>query len=87
MTEEEIKAEMAKPEFVALQKLQWFLMLSLFEQVLNKDEIFSTEQDREATREIFRTIHNQVFNKEDKSFEDLVSIKPKKLVTKPDLIV
>jgi len=85
--EQAIKEEMEKPIFVALHALNWFLLLSLFEQVLNKDDIFSTEQDREASRETFRTIHNQVFNKEDKNFADLVAIKPKKLVTKPDLIV
>lgn len=85
--EQEMLKEMEKPIFVALNGLNWFLMLSLFEQVLKLDNVFATEQDREASRETFRTIHNQVFNKEDKSFEDLVSIKPKKLVTKPDLIV
>jgi hypothetical protein len=87
MTEQEMQAEMEKPIFVALHGLNWFLVLSLFEQVLNKDEIFSTNQDRESAREIFRSIHNQVFNKEDKSLVDLLSIKPKKLITKPDLIL
>jgi hypothetical protein len=87
MTEQEMQAEMEKPIFVALHGLNWFLVLSLFEQVLNKDDIFSTNQDREAAREIFRSIHNQVFNKEDKSLVDLLSIKPKKLITKPDLIL
>jgi hypothetical protein len=87
MTEQEMQAEMEKPIFVALHGLNWFLVLSLFEQVLNKDDIFSTNQDREAAREIFKSIHNQVFNKEDKSLVDLLSIKPKKLITKPDLIL
>lgn len=87
MTEQEMKAEMEKPIYVALHGLNWFLVLSLFEQVLNKDEIFATEQDKEVSREIFKTIHNQVFNKEDKSLIDLLSVKPKKLITKPDLIV
>ena len=82
-----MQAEMEKPIFVALHGLNWFLVLSLFEQVLNKDDIFSTNQDREAAREIFKSIHNQVFNKEDKSLVDLLSIKPKKLITKPDLIL
>jgi len=85
--EQAMKEEMEKPIFVALNGLNWFLMLSLFEQVLNKDDIFATEQDREASRETFRTIHNQVFNKQDSSFENLVAIKPKKLIKKPDLIV
>lgn len=85
--EQQMQDEMAKPIFVAMNGLNWFLVLSLFEQVLNKDDVFSTQQDREASREIFKTIHNQVFNKEDKSFADLVDIKPKKLITKPDLIV
>jgi hypothetical protein len=87
MTEQEMQAEMEKPIFVALHGLNWFLVLSLFEQVLNKDDIFATNQDREAGREIFKSIHNQVFNKEDKSLVDLLSIKPKKLITKPDLIL
>jgi hypothetical protein len=87
MTEQEMQAEMEKPIYVALHGLNWFLLLSLFEQVLNKDDIFSTTQDRESAREIFRSIHNQAFNKEDKSLVDLLSIKPKKLITKPDLIL
>ena len=78
---------MDKPVMVALSGLNWFLLLSLFEQVLNKDDIFATEQDREASRNTFKSIHNQVFNKEDKSLIDLLSIKPKKLITKPDLIL
>ena len=87
MTEQEMQAEMEKPIFVALHGLNWFLVLSLFEQILNKDDIFATTQDREAARVIFKSIHNQVFNKEDKSLVDLLSIKPKKLIIKPDLIV
>ena len=87
MTEQEMIAEMDKPVMVALSGLNWFLLLSLFEQVLNKDDIFATEQDREASRNTFKSIHNQVFNKEDKSLIDLLSVKPKKLITKPDLIV
>jgi hypothetical protein len=87
MTEQEMQAEMEKPIFVALHGLNWFLVLSLFEQILNKDDIFATTQDREAAREIFKSIHNQVFNKEDKSLVDLLSIKPKKIITKPDLII
>lgn len=87
MTEQEMITEMDKPIMVALSGLNWFLVLALFEQVLNADNIFATEQDREASRNTFKSIHNQVFNKEDKSLIDLLSIKPKKLITKPDLIV
>jgi hypothetical protein len=87
MTEQEMQAEMQKPIMVALNGLNWFLVLSLFESILNKDDIFSTEQDREASRETFKSIHNQVFNKEDKNLIDLLSVKPKKLITKPDLIL
>lgn len=87
MTENEMKAEMEKPIMVALNGLNWFLVLSLFDQVLKMDGVFATEQDREASRETFKSIHNQVFNKEDKSLIDLLSIKPKKLITKPDLIL
>ncbi len=86
MTETEMKEEMSKPIMVALDSLNWFLVLSLFEQVLKMDNVFVTEQDREASRGIFTSIHNQVFNKEDKSLIDLLSLKPKKLITKPDLI-
>lgn len=87
MNEQEMKKEMEKPIMVALHGLNWFLVLSLFEQVLDKDDVFVTQQDREASREIFKSIHNQVFGKEDKALIDLLSIKPKKLITKPDLIV
>lgn len=87
MTENEMQAEMEKPIYVAMVGLNWFLILSLFEKVLAMDDVFKTEQDREASREIFKTIHNQAFNKEDKSLADLLTIKPKKLVTKPDLIL
>ena len=87
ITEQEMKAEMSKPIMVALPALNWFLVLSLFEQILNKDEIFATQQDREASRDIFKSIHNQVFNKEDKSLIDMLSVKPKKIITKPDLVL
>lgn len=87
MTEQEMQEEMAKPIYVAMTGLQWFLVLSLFERVLAMDNVFSTEQDREASREIFKTMHNQAFNKEDKSLADLLTIKPKKLITKPDIIL
>lgn len=87
LSKEEMESEMKKPVYVALEGIKWFLVLSLFEQVLNKDDIFATEQDREASREIFRSIHNQAFNKEDTALVDLLAIKPKKLITKPDLIL
>lgn len=87
MTEQEIQQEMAKPVYVAMTGLQWFLVLSLFEKVLSMDNVFATEQDREASRETFKTIHNQAFNKEDKALADILTIKPKKLITKPDLIL
>ena len=87
MTEQEMAAEMEKPIYVALHGLNWFLLLSLFERVLIMDDVFSTEQDRESSRAMFKTIHNQVFNKEDKQLADLLTIKPKKLITKPDLIL
>jgi hypothetical protein len=87
MTEQEMKAEMDKPIYVAMHGLNWFLVLSLFERVLTLDSVFSTEQDRESSRELFQTIHNQVFNKEDKQLADILTIKPKKLITKPDLIL
>jgi hypothetical protein len=87
MTEQEIIAEMEKPIYVAMHGLNWFLVLSLFERVLSMDGVFSTDQDREACREIFKTMHNQAFNKEDKQLADILTIKPKKLITKPDLIL
>ena len=78
---------MEKPIYVAMHGLNWFLVLSLFERVLDMDDVFSTEQDREACRAIFKTVHNQAFNKEDKTLADILTIKPKKLITKPDLLV
>jgi hypothetical protein len=87
MNEQEMQAEMEKPIYVALHGLNWFLLLSLFERVLTLDGVFSTEQDRESSRAIFQTIHNQAFNKEDKQLADILTIKPKKLIVKPDLIV
>jgi hypothetical protein len=87
MTEQEMAAEMEKPIYVAMHGLNWFLLLSLFEKVLTMDDVFSTEQDRESCRAIFKTVHNQAFNKEDKTLADILTIKPKKLITKPDLIL
>ena len=87
MTKEEMEAEMAKPIYVAMDGLSWFLVLSLFEKVLSMDDVFSTEQDREASRKMFQTMHNQAFNKEDKQLADILTIKPKKLITKPDIIL
>jgi len=86
MTEQEIIAEMEKPVMVALNGLNWFLLLSLLDQVISMDNVFSTEQDRESVRNTVKSIHNQVFNKEDKSLIDLLSVKPKKIITKPDII-
>ena len=80
-------AEMEKPIYVAMHGLNWFLVLSLFERVLSMDGVFSTDQDKEACREIFKTMHNQAFNKKDKTLADILTIKPKKLITKPDLIL
>lgn len=87
LTESEMHDEMRKPIYVAMGGLQWFLLLALFEQVLDMDNVFASEQDREASREIFKTIHNQSLNKEDKNLADILTIKPKKLITKPDLIL
>jgi hypothetical protein len=87
MNEQEMQAEMEKPIYVAMHGLNWFLLLSLFERVLEMDGVFSTEQDRESCRNMFKTIHNQAFNKEDKQLADILTIKPKKIITKPDLIV
>lgn len=79
--------EMKKPAMVTLHYLNWYLLLALFEQVLNMDNVFATEQDREACRETFKSIHNQVYNKEDKSLIDLLTIPPKKIITMPDIIM
>ncbi len=87
MITDEMREEMEKPVMVALHSLNWFLVLSLFEQVLKMDNVFATEHDREVSRETFKSIHNQVFNKKDKSLIDLLSVSPKKLITKPDLII
>ena len=87
ITEQEIIAEMEKPVMVALNGLNWFLILSLLDQVLKMDNVFATEQDRESVRNTVKFIHNQVFNKEDKSLIDLLSIKPKKLIVKKDLVL
>jgi hypothetical protein len=86
MTEQEMQAEMEKPIYVAMPGLSWFLVLSLFERVLAMGDVFSTEQDRESCRALFQTIHNQAFNKEDKQLADLLTLKPKKIITRPDLL-
>ena len=87
MTEQDAIAEMEKPIMVALNGLNWFLVLSLMDQVLKMDNVFATEQDRESVRSTVKSIHNQVFNKEDKSLIDLLTVKPKKLIVKPDIIL
>lgn len=87
MTEQDAIAEMEKPIMVALNGLNWFLVLSLMDQVLKMDNVFATEQDRESVRNTVKSIHNQVFNKEDKSLIDLLTVKPKKLIVKPDIIL
>ena len=56
-----------------------FIAVFCLRELLTLDSVFATEQDRESSRGMFQTIHNQVFNKEDKQLADILTIKPKKV--------
>lgn len=94
-TEDQAILEMQKPVGVALMPLEWFVLLSFFDFIAKLDEdvinsIFSSKEDFESVMKVASTIHNQAFPPKKDNLEELaktLEIKPKKLITKPDLIL
>lgn len=90
MTENEMIAEMSKPIGAAIDATSWFLILGFINYAIEKDNMFSSVQDKEAIANTAKRLHDQVFPpKKDNSeeFADVLMLKPKKLITKPDLIL
>lgn len=94
-TEDQAILEMQKPVGVALMPLEWFVMLAFFDHLCTLDEdklngIFSSQEDFNSIMKIARTIHDQAFPQKKDNLEELaeiLEIKPKKLITKPDIII
>ena len=90
MTEEEMKLEMQKPIIVAATGLEWFLLLSFVDMAMTKDEMFSSEEDRNNLSILAKRLHDQAFPMAEDNVQGLakvLEIKPKKLIVKPDLIL
>ncbi len=90
ITEELIQQEMAKLIGGALTALEWFLVLSFINQAMNKDEMFVNEEDRIALSNVVKRLHDQIFpapKSDAEILEEKLTVKPKKLITKPDIII
>jgi len=90
INEELIQQEMTKLHGGALTALEWFLVLSFIDQAMNKDEMFANEQDKEALANVVTRLHDQIFpapKSDAEILEEKLAVKPKKLITKPDIIL
>jgi hypothetical protein len=93
--EEQTILEMQKPVGVALMPLEWFLLLAFFDHLSKKDEqiltsVFSSQEDFDSLMKVAETIHRQAFPPKKSNIEELeesLKVKPKKLITKPDLVL
>lgn len=85
-----IEKEMQSPVGGALTGLEWFLLFSFVDFAMKKDEMFSSEEDRENLAFVVKRLHDQIFPPKKSNIEELeqsLAIKPKKILTAPDLIV
>lgn len=90
INEELIQIEMQKQKGGALTAIEWFLLFSFVDQAMAKDGMFATPQDRDALSKTVSRLHDQIFPKPKEYREELaekLAVKPKKIITKPDLIV
>lgn len=93
--EDQAILEMQKPVGVALMPLEWFVLLAFFDHLgkLDQDKlnlIFSSKEDFDGVMKVAETIHRQAFPPKKDNLEALaetLEIKPKKLITKPDLVL
>jgi len=90
ITEELIKQEMQKMIGGALTTMEWFLVFSFLDMAMNKDEMFASKEDMEALMKTVKRLHDQVFPPAKEAIvelEEKLAVKPKKIFTKPDLIL
>lgn len=90
MEEDTLKKEMQKPIGAAITPIEWFLIFSFIDHAMKQDNMFSSEEDREALSNTVKRIHDQVFppKKDNLSqLEDMLGIKPKKLITSDTEII
>lgn len=90
INEELIQIEMQKPIGGALTALEWFLLFTFIDHALQKDDMFASDQDRGSLGITVKRLHDQIFppkKDESEAFAEKLAVKPKKLITKPDLIV
>lgn len=93
--EDQAILEMQKPVGVALMPLEWFVLLAFFDHLSKKDQnvlesIFSSQEDFNSIMKVCETIHRQAFPPKKDNLEALaetLEIKPKKIITKPDLVL
>jgi hypothetical protein len=94
ITEQEIAIEMSKPVIAAVTLLEWMLIMGFIDHIFKDDELvtkaFSTKEDFEAVSKICKELRRQVFPEEKDAIgrlQEKLQIKPKKIITKPSLIV
>lgn len=92
--EDQAILEMQKPIGVALMPLEWFVLLAFFDHLQKNEEalktVFSSQEDYNSLMKICETIHRQAFPPKKDNLEALaetLEIKPKKIITKPDLVL
>jgi hypothetical protein len=89
-TYQDMTDELKRPIGGALTGMEWFILFTFIEQSIQRDETFATIDDAKAMQLIATRLHDQIFPpKRDnlEEFADVVMLKPKKLITKPDIIL
>ena len=88
INEELIQQEMIKLHGGALTALEWFLVFGFIDQAMAKNRMFSTKEDKKALSVVVKRLHDQIFPaRKEETLEEKLKVKPKKLITKPDLIL
>lgn len=88
INEELIQQEMTKLHGGALTALEWFLVFSFIDQAIAKDGMFATEEDAKSLQVVVKRLHEQIFPApKEETLEDKLKVKPKKLITKQDIII
>jgi hypothetical protein len=88
INEELIQQEMAKLHGGALTALEWFLVFSFIDQAMAKNKMFAKKEDKIALANVVKRLHDQIFPAPKvETLEDKLKVKPKKIITKPDIIL
>lgn len=90
INEELIKQELQKPIGGALLPIEWFVLFTFVDHAMKQDNMFSSQDDLENVSATIKRLHDQIFPKPKEYKEELaekLAVKPKKIITGPDLIV